>query len=251
MATSFNKSDKSARRAVIDDVRRQQARAERRKSLTIVGVCVAVAVLIVGAAAFKPIKDWWDLRQFRGVDLGAIGAPASVCGQEITKEANGNQQHVDEGTPLNYTDAPPAFGEHYYQPATMERKLYTADDRPALGTLVHNLEHGYTILWYDETVADDDAQLSELRGIADKLKGTSSGRNKFIAVPWLSTDENGKKFPDNQHIAFTHWSVGGTDAADGAKQVGIWQYCSEVSGEALKSFMLKYPYMDSPEPTAM
>jgi len=251
VATSFDKSDKSARRAAIDDVRKQQARAERRKSLTIVGVCVAIAVLIVGAAAFKPIKDWWDLRQFRNVDLGSIGAPASVCGKETTKEASGTQQHVEEGTPLGYTDAPPAFGQHYYQPAEMERKLYTADDRPELGTLVHNLEHGYTILWYDDTVADDSDQLDELRGIADKLKGTSSGRNKFIAVPWLSSDEDGKKFPDGQHIAFTHWSVGGVDAAPGTKQQGVWQYCSEVSGEALNDFMLKYPYMDSPEPTAM
>jgi len=251
VATSFNKSDKSSRRAVIDDVRRQQARAERRKSLTIVGVCIAVAVLIVGAAAFKPIKEWWDLRQFRGVDLSAIGAPASVCAAETTKEATGTQQHIDATQDPGYTDAPPAFGHHYYQPATMERKLYTAADRPALGTLVHNLEHGYTILWYDETVAADDGQVAELRGIADKLKGTTNMRTKFIAVPWLSSDENGKKFPDGEHIAITHWSVGGADAPAGTKQKGVWQYCSEVSGAALKDFMLKYPYMDSPEPSAM
>ncbi len=31
-------------------------------------------------------------------------------------------------------------------------------------------------------------------------------------------------------------------------QVGVWQYCSEVSGEALNDFMLDYPYLDSPEP---
>jgi len=33
--------------------------------------------------------------------------------------------------------------------------------------------------------------------------------------------------------------------------VGVWQYCTDVSGDALNAFMLKYPYMDSPEPTAM
>ena len=47
----------------------------------------------------------------------------------------------------------------------------------------------------------------------------------------------------------THWSVGGEDAGEGA-QVGVWQYCSEVSGEALEDFMLEYPYTDSPEPNA-
>jgi Protein of unknown function (DUF3105) len=132
----------------------------------------------------------------------------------------------------------------------MARKLYTEGDRPELGTLVHNLEHGYTILWYDQTVADDADQMSELRGIADKFAGTSNYRFKFKAVPWLESD--GKAFPDDQHIAFTHWSIGGSDQdVSSAKQVGVWQYCSAVSGDALNDFMLKYPYLDSPEPNSM
>jgi hypothetical protein len=250
VATSFDKNDKSSRRAVAADVRNKQARAERRKSLTIVGACVVVALLIIGAAAYNPIKNWWDLRQFRGVDLAAIGAPATVCSKPTTKEASAAQQHVPEGSTIDYTDAPPAFGQHYPVPDPMERKLYTADDRPPLGNLVHNLEHGYSILWYDETVANDSAQMSELRGIADKLAGTGNLRTKFKAVPWLSTDENGKKFPDGQHIAITHWSAGGTGDKATGKPVGVWQYCSAVSGEALKTFMLDYPYLDSPEPSA-
>jgi len=252
VATSFDKNEKSSRRAVADDVRRQQARAERRKSFTIVGACVFVALLIIGAAAYNPIKDWWDLRQFRSVGLEEIGAPASVCGKVTTKKATGNQQHVAEGTDITYTDAPPAFGEHYPVPDPMERKLYTADDRPPLGNLVHNLEHGYTILWYDETVADDNSQMDELRGIADKLAGTSNLRTKFKAVPWLSTDEDGKKFPDGQHIAFTHWAAHGiADDSDDNTQLGIWQYCSAVSGDALNTFMIDYDYTNSPEPGAM
>jgi hypothetical protein len=132
----------------------------------------------------------------------------------------------------------------------MERKLYSEGDRPELGALVHNLEHGYTILWYDETVADDADQMTELRGIADKFEGTSNLRFKFKAVPWLESD--GQAFPDDQHIAFTHWSIGGADQDPaGGGQVGVWQYCSAVSGEALNDFMLKYPYMDSPEPNSM
>ena len=250
MATSFDKNDKSSRRAVADDVRRKQSRAERRKSFAIVGACVAVALLIVGAAAYNPIKNWWDLRQFRGLDLASIGAPAKVCGKITTKNATGEQQHVPDGTDIKYTDAPPAFGEHYPEPDGMERKLYTEEDRPPLGNLVHNLEHGYTILWYDQSVADDGGQMDEIRGIADKLQGTGSMRLKFKAVPWLSSDENGKKFPDGQHVALTHWSKGGVgdDATD--KPVGVFQYCTEVSGAALKHFMLDYPYTDSPEPGA-
>jgi hypothetical protein len=183
------------------------------------------------------------------VALQKIGAPASVCGKETTKKATGNQQHVPDGQEIFDPDAPPAFGEHYGTPDPMTRKLYTAGDRPKLGTLVHNLEHGYTILWYDQSIADDDKQMNELRGIADKLAGTTNLRTKFKAVPWLESD--GKQFPKGEHIAFTHWSAGGADVAaqgDTSKQIGVWQYCSAVSGDALNSFMLKYPYMDAPEP---
>ena len=52
------KSAKSDRQAKIDAIRNQQQGSERRRGLMIVGVCVVVAVLIIGAAAYQPIKDW-------------------------------------------------------------------------------------------------------------------------------------------------------------------------------------------------
>ena len=54
-----------------------------------------------------------------------------------------------------------------------------------------------------------------------------------------------------EHVAFTHWSAGGTGVTDVSKQVGVFQYCSDVSGAALQSFMDKYPFSDAPEPAAM
>ena len=244
------KAAKTDRQAVIDSIRSRQKSEERRRGLMIVGVCAVVALLIVGLAAYRPIKNWWDLRQFRDVAIDKIGASASVCEKPTTKKASGNQQHVPEGQAIFYDDAPPAFGEHYGTPDPMTRKLYTKGDRPELGVLVHNLEHGYTIVWYDETVAADDEQMSQLRGIADKFAGTDNLRFKFKAVPWLESD--GKAFPDGKHIAFTHWSIGGADEdPSGDKQVGVWQFCSAVSGDALNTFMLDYPYMDSPEPNGM
>jgi hypothetical protein len=244
------KPAKTDRQAVLEQIRSQQKSKERRRGLAIVGVCGVIAVLIVLLAAYRPIKNWWDLRQFRNVAIDKIGAPASVCGKETTKKASGNQQHVPDGQAIFYDDSPPAFGEHYGTPDPMTRKHYTKGDRPKLGVLVHNLEHGYTILWYDETAAADNDEMSQLRGIADKFAGTSNLRFKFKAVPWLESD--GKPFPKGQHIAFTHWSIGGADQdPSGGKQVGVWQYCSAVSGAALNDFMIKYPYMDSPEPNGM
>lgn len=242
------KSDKTERRAAVDHLRQQQKRADRRQGIVIVGVCVVVAVLIIGLAAFRPVKEWWDLRAFKDKNIGEVGAPAKVCGDITTKPATGSLQHVAPGTPVIYADAPPAFGEHEEYPDGIERKLYQEDDRPNVEKLVHNLEHGYTILWYDETIADDEAQYLELRAIADKLQGGEKNyRLKFKAVPW--TKEDGKPFPKGQHIAFTHWAKESKEKDDKNKeQVGVWQYCSEVSGEGLEDFMLRYDYTNSPEP---
>ena len=244
------KQAKTDRQAVIDSIRSQQSKGENRRGLAIVGVCVLVAVLIVGAAAFKPIKDWWDLRAYASDSLGEIGAKASVCQDVTTKTAEGSQDHVDVGTPMTYPDAPPAFGQHWNMWDSMERKLYTASDRPELGELVHNLEHGFTILWYDETIAQDDKAMSELEAIAAKFDTDDDNyRNKFKVVPWTADDENGATFPDGQHIALTHWSASGGE--DSSTQLGVWQYCSGVSGAAVGQFVTDYPYTDSPEPNAI
>ncbi len=170
------KSTKSDRQAVIDEIRKKQKGAEKRRGFAIVGVCSLVALLIVVAAAYRPVKNWWDLRKFNGLDLASIGAPASVCDKVTTKQADGNQQHVPTGTQVTYSTAPPAFGSHWNEagpnqaPAPFNRKFYTEKDRPELEALVHNLEHGYTILWYDESIADDADELNIIEGIADKFR---------------------------------------------------------------------------------
>jgi len=251
------KSTKSDRQAVIDDIRRKQKGGEKRRGFAIVGVCVLVAVLIVAAAAYRPVRNWYDLRQFKDIDLASIGAPASSCSKVETKPADGNQQHVPTGSQVTYSTAPPAFGSHWNEqgvaPAPFNRKYYTAKDRPELEALVHNLEHGYTILWYDETIADDPDQLNVINGIADKFRSDSNNlRYKFIAAPWTADDvkESGA-FAAGKHVAISHWSAGGSSSNDASKQVGVFQYCAEPSGAALEKFMLDYPYTDSPEPDAM
>ena len=95
--------------------------------------------------------------------------------------------------------------------------------------------------------------MNKVEAIADKFRSDSDNlRFKFIAAPWTSEDEEESgKFPEGQHIAFSHWSAGGAGESDAAKQVGVFQYCSEPSGAALEKFMLDYPYTDSPEPDAL
>ena len=246
------KPAKTDRQKVIDDIRKKQKSADRRKGFVIVAVCIVVAVAIIGAAAYRPIKSSWDLRSYSNQTLAEIGAPASSCEKTTTEPAEGNQEHVPETQQVTYDDAPPAFGPHWNSdtaPVPMARKFFNPSDRPELEQLVHNLEHGFTIVWYDETVADDSDALTELEAVAKKFPGSSNYRYKFLAVPWTSAD--GKDFPEGQHIALTHWSSGGEGETEADKQQGVWQYCSEFSGEALTTFMSEYPYFDSPEPNAL
>ena len=248
------KPAKTDRQAVIEEMRKKQKSADRRRGTVIVTVCVVAALGIVAAAVVPILLDKREDSKLDSVALDKIGSAASTCEKVTTKPADGNQQHVPVDTPVDYADAPPAFGAHWNQqgvaPASFSRKFYTADDRPALEALVHNLEHGYTILWYDDTIAKDPAALDDVEAIARKFGGDDL-RNKFIAAPWKSDDENGAKSPNGKHVAFTHWSAGGDGETDTKKQVGVFQYCSGVSGAALSDFMEKYPYTDSPEPAAM
>ena len=244
------KPAKSDRQAVIEEIRRKQKGAERRRGFAILGVCLTIAVVIVLAAAYRPVKNWWDLRKFEDLQLAEIGAPASVCEDVITKKAEGNEQHVDQNVPVEYADAPPAFGSHWnvagVAPVPGDRKFYTRGDRPPVEALVHNFEHGYTILWYDETAAEDGEMMSVIEGLAAKFSGDPDNlRSQFIAAPW--TSEDGGDFPEGMNVAFTHWAGRVAGEEEAAEPVGVWQYCSEPSGEALEKFMLDYPYMNSPE----
>lgn len=234
----------SDRRAVVEQLRREQQRAEKRRSSMMIGAAVAVALVIIGLGAYPLLKQ----ERLADEELASLGvsADAAACTDPVAVKAEGNNDHRELGAPLEYDQSPPAAGPHYPDWATLERKFYTAKDRPELGRLVHNLEHGYNVLWYDETIAEDPDKLAEVKAIASKFEG-SSFEDKFIAAPW--TAEDGDPFPDGAHIALTHWSMGGTNG-NPEGQHGITQYCGEPSGEVVSTFVEDYPYTDAPEPNA-
>ena len=231
------------RRAVVEEMRKQQQKAEKRRSRAIFAAILVVALVIIGLGAYPLIKQ----NQVAAGDLETIGASAEAanCQDVVKKSAEGSADHREIGTDITYQDAPPAFGPHYPQTAGFNRKFYSPGDRPEIEYVVHNLEHGYNILWYDETVADDADQLGAVKGIAQKFEGDQL-TDKFIALPW--TAEDGKAFPDGAHVALTHWYANPDTLED---QEGVWQYCDAPSGAVVSQFVEDYPYTDSPEPNAM
>ena len=65
---------------------------------------------------------------------------------------------------------------------------------------MHSLEHGHTILWYDDSIKKGSEAYQQIQQIGDKL-GLDS---YFIAAPWTAGD--GRSFPSGKHIALTHWT---------------------------------------------
>jgi hypothetical protein len=234
-----------SRREAVAQIQAKQKASERRRTLLAVAPAVVLAV-VIGVVVYMQVQD----ETVRGnAELAEVGAPASAaCREVVTEPAEGNNDHRDEGTPIDYERTPPAAGPHWPQflVGGQIRKFWTPDDRPPVERLVHSLEHGWTIIWYDDTVAADDAAMDDLRAIADKYSG-SDPADKVMIAPW--TEADGGSFPDDARVALTHWSMGGSNGnPDG--QLGVWQYCSEVSGEAVDKFVVDYPYTDAPEPGA-
>jgi len=248
----LSKSSNRSRKDRVEQIRREAKAAERRRTLLVVLACGVVAALIVGTAAVSYISRRHNATQYLDTPLADIGASAGAagCSPIDTHDANGNQQHRSEGTPITYAQAPPEYGPHWPTPAIWTRHFYTTDERPPLEQLVHNLEHGYTIVWYDDDIAGDSDAVSQLQGIAAKFDGTNPNdpsTYKLIVAPYTNDDPG--SFPADKDIALTHWTA---DWSSGQPedQKGVSEYCSKVSGPVVQQFVSDYPFSASPEPNA-
>lgn len=145
----------------------RQKRSNLRRVL-IFGIVAAIAVVGISL---------WSVR----ADQGPMGDEFEV----ITAD------HVAEGAdPGPYNSDPPTSGHHYaaeynagfYRPGDPE----TMAPYPA-GYLVHNLEHGYVIFWYNCDNLSSDSDCTSLQeSIAAVME--ESGNWKLIAFPWASID---------------------------------------------------------------
>jgi hypothetical protein len=232
------KSQKQSRRDLIEKMQKDQARSDKRRTLLIVAGAIVIGLAIIAVPAVKLFQDS-KVRNSSVADLGVKAAAAS-CDKITDDKASGTLQHEPDGTDIKYSVSPPSSGSHYATWAPFDKKFYSLADRPPVPNLVHNLEHGYTILWYNEATAKNADQAALIETIS-KAKLPDAANGKFIAAPFKSTD--GAAWPAGKNIAFTHWSAGAEGQAMGHRQ-----FCGSLSGEALQQFLEKYPALDAQEP---
>jgi len=237
VANKAKPRDDRDRRAKVEALRREQQAKERRKSLVFIALAVVVGVGLIAAAALPSILK--SRNDPAAGALSSFGVPASAagCSAATTDKVVGKADHKPNGTVVKYEQVPPSSGAHWASAVVPAREFYTTRDRPKMEQLVHNLEHGYTIVWYDSTVKGN--QLTALQDLAKRARTEDAAgpHGKFIVSAW---DTAYGTFPAGKHVALSHW---------GAK-AGHRQLCGQVSGSAVGSFMTKYPATDAPEPNA-
>lgn len=232
------RSIEADRKARVEEMRRAQQAKERRRTLLIMGSAVLVIVILIGLVTFT-IRDFL---QDNPNDLEAVGVAAAEadCDAVTDDPADGVSVHVGPGTEtpemtrVEYDSVPPSHGEHYPAPVFPAQPFYTVDDREPMEALVHNLEHGYTVVWYAEDLPQ--AQVDELQTVSDLARSEdATGGGKFIVSPW---DASYGELPEGRQVALSHWGA----------ENGHRQLCGSVSGEVVQEFITDFPSSDSPEP---
>ena len=88
------KNERDSRRAIAEQMRQEQARKERRRSLLILGSCVVVVLGLLGTAVFVYVQDLREEKKNDGTPLAELGVNVSAadCDEVKKAKATGNNQ---------------------------------------------------------------------------------------------------------------------------------------------------------------
>ena len=234
------KQQERDRRAKIEAMRKAEQAKERRKSMMFIAIAVVVGLGLIAAAAVPAYLESRNDPANKALSTFGVSKAAADCDAVQTSKGTNNEEdrnHVEDGTTEDYATVPPSYGPHWAAPVFPAREFYTARDRPEMEQLVHNLEHGYTILWYDNTIKGN--QLAAAEG--HRRERPQRRRHRADRqVHRVGLGRHLRRLPDGQ----AHRAV----ALGRGRQ--LTQVCGKVSGDAVADFIDKHPASDSPEPNA-
>lgn len=131
------------------------------KRLAIVGAVVVAALVLLAV-----------LGALSGDDPGPGPDPAARCDPATTHPVSGASEH--RNPPISYDRTPPNSGPHMTTWLNVLKRRYDVVDAVQVERVVHNLEHGWVVVWYQP--AADLAALD--RALADV------NPRKIVAIPW-------------------------------------------------------------------
>jgi hypothetical protein len=227
------------RQARIEALRIAKRKSDRRKSIAALCLCTVGALAAFG----KPGYDWVEHKVNDPMkrSIASFGVPLADagCGSITADPAAPSGQHVNTGTRVAYSTVPPTSGKHYEGQVSFDADpFFTTKNNPPVENLVQNLEHGYTVLWYDSALPR--TKQDQIQGLATKLRNDAIYQ-LFIATPW---DPAYGALPAGKQIALSHWS--GPAKANGPAY-GHRLMCGQLTGQGVREFMDKFPATDAPE----
>lgn len=166
-------------------MRKEEARAAReaqRKRAQRHAFVRRAAVFSVAGIVGVGVFYWLTKAASPGSIPQAAVAAAQEAGCTGVQRPDGNaasNQHVAEGTPITYAQAPATSGQHYGNqvlPGTPDSYDQPVGSEPAV---VHFLEHSGVMLYYR---ADGDGAASPK--VIDALKGVASDRQMTVSAPY-------------------------------------------------------------------
>jgi hypothetical protein len=140
------------------------------------------------------------------------------------RNVNEGATHVGQGEVPTYRNVPATSGPHWNLGdgvAPLFWRVYTSPVPEA--ATIHNLEHGGTVIWYQDTATDEDvAALTQY--VQQQLQTTDF---KVLLSPWAGADFD-------HPIAVTSWD---------------WVlYLDTADIDQIRAFREDHPVSDAPEP---
>lgn len=178
--------------------------------LLAVGATIVVLVLVLGNGA-NPAAG------VAQPDDGTTHVSVGASCREIPSSC--------ELTENPYSSLPATSGPHWDPSGIAQWGLYTTPQEES--QLIHNLEHGGVVIWYDPTQVDAEGVQALSDYVDAQTASGVSGRYKFILTPW-----------------------GGTDPLPAPVVATAWRYMLEMDGvdtDAIAEFA-RQRYGRSPEP---
>lgn len=176
MPESKKSQDRRARAVQIQD---QHRRAERRRSMLIVGPAIGVAAVLVGMAVLAVMGQQDEQDRIKAAAQQPIEGV-----EEYTKLT---RNHVN--TPVDYPQTPAVGGDH--APVWANCGVYSSPLEPTQA--VHSLEHGAVWLAYDPRLPEQQVEqlarvaetnsyvlLSPLEGVPQPVTASAWGRQLAV-----------------------------------------------------------------------
>lgn len=193
---------KQARREAEERRKAENRKAAVRRNAVTIGTAVLVGVIVVAAIVYQRSEI-----EKTTENVGVAAEKANCEGVESPEEME-DAGHIAVGEQHEpYNSTPPTSGPMYEQTASAG---FSTEPIPA-ESLVHNLEHGYIVIWYHPDA--DQETLNKIELLVDQEPAAT------IAAPYEEIEQP-------HQFALGAW--------------GNYQLCEDVSQEVVDGFRRKF-----------